>query len=360
MSKKNQIANVVNAYVVAPNGTAVSLSYDDAMNNAEKYKISAETVGYLRNIHDGIKEQTNGTFKIGYNLAQLCKGDNPEYKRMGYNSIRDVITDMFDINEVTGYKWADTAAKFVTYDTKTGQYHSIFATEFDGKTYDFTMSQLSEMRFPLDKKTGEEIIDLTIWRTMFDARVINTATTTKGIRKIQNILVALAKNGKELSVANVHDLYEKSERLNMTPEKALPYKENAQATQPTQGTPQGTPQGTAQTAQPTEGTAQMQGLSIRQAIEDGSINSLISETIHNAMIPFEEYMNIYKSEIVRCAIIGMINAYLQTVPESIANDSTEQPEQPEQPTKPEKAKTAKPKTVKRDKTVSTRKAKSSK
>ena len=119
----------------------------------------------------------------------------------------------------------------------------------------------------------------------------------------------------------------------------------------------------------------MQGLSIRQAIEDGSINSLISETIHNAMIPFEEYMNIYKSEIVRCAIVGMVNAYLQTVPDSIANDNTAQPETAQDATaqdataqdataqpeaKPEKAKTAKPKTVKRDKTISTRKTKSSK
>ena len=355
MEKKNTaIANIPNGYVISPDGKIAPLSYQDAVENADKLHIKPETVEILRNIHDGIKEQTNGTFKIGYNIAQLTKGENPEYLRMGYPSIRALITDMFDINEVTGYKWADTASRFVTYDAKTGEYHSIFATDFNGKTYDFTMSQLSEMRFPLDKK-GSEIIDLSIWKTMFENRVITTSTTTKGIRKIQNILVALSKQNKELTVQNVHDLYEKSEKLQMSPEKALTYKEQtAQGTAQTAQTAQGTAQGTAQTAQTAQGDIVQ--TAIHDAITNGTINDMISTTIHHAMECFEKYMVENSSEIVRCAIVGMVNAYLQTVPTSIDGIQPEQPEQPEQPKKGK----AQAKSVKSDKTVSTRKTKSSK
>ena len=393
MEKKNTaIANIPNGYVISPDGKIAPLSYQDAVENADKLHIKPETVEILRNIHDGIKEQTNGTFKIGYNIAQLTKGENPEYLRMGYPSIRALITDMFDINEVTGYKWADTASRFVTYDATTGEYHSIFATEFNGKTYDFTMSQLSEMRFPLDKK-GSEIIDLSIWKTMFENHVITTSTTTKGIRKIQNILVALAKQNRELTVQNVHDLYEKSEKLAMTPEKALTYKEQtaqgtaqtaqtaqgtAQTAQTAQGTAQTaqTAQGTAQTAQTAQGTAQTaqtaQGTAqtaqdiddmvqnaIHDAITSGTINDMISSAIHESMKCFEKYMVENNSEIVRCAIVGMINAYLQTVPTTLT-EQTAQTAQGTAQTAQTAQGTAQAKSVKSDKTVSTRKTKSSK
>ena len=376
MSNKNQLTNVVGAYSVSMSGGVNALSYADIMNANSPYKVSDSAKAHLLAIKEGNAEQTGATFKIGYHLAELTKGENPEYKKMGYPSIKALAVGMFDMNEVTAYAWADTASRFVEYDANTGNYHSIFAVEENGKTYDFTMSQLQEMRFPIDKKTGKEVIDLSVWKTMCPA-LINVKTTTKDIRMVKGCICALAKAKAELTVKNVSELWVKAERLSMSPDKALPYNEQAQPTQaqPTQAQPtqeqptqaQAQPtqaQPTQAQAQPTQAQAQptqeqpeqaqptqaqpeqtVDKVTSRCAITvDGMVitpgyiataiqSGVLNTTIKAVLEPFAQYA--LRSEVCRNALAECIDCIREFIEQNMEQAQPEQA-QPEQ-AQPEQA-----------------------
>ena len=346
MSKVNNApVNVKKAYYVDPSGTAIALSYDDVMSKESKLKVEPVTLERLRNIHDGITEQTNGTFKIGYNLAQLTKGENPEYLRLGYPSIKALMVEMFDLSDVTGYAWADTASRFVEYDQKTGEYHSIFMEEFNGKKYDFTMSQLQEMRFPVDKKTGKEIAPLSIWKELFDTRTITVSDNTKKIRLARQAITAIVKSGKELTENAVSELMDKATRLSMTPEKALPYDETPKQETPAQGTPaQGTPaQDTP--AQDTADTAQLDAMvfgAIEKAIDENAIQKMVMSSITGALDIYEKYIRSTGSTIVWNAIASVMETVTKRYTEGTpAQDAPAQDAPAQDAKKAKKAKSSK-------------------
>ena len=321
MSNKNQLTNVVGAYSVSMSGGVNALSYADIMNSNSPYKVSDDAKKHLLAIKEGNAEQTGATFKIGYHLAELTKGENPEYKKMGYPSIKALAVNMFDMNEVTAYAWADTASRFVEYDANTGKYQSIFATEENGKTYDFTMSQLQEMRFPIDKKTGKESVNLNVWKTVCPA-LINVKTTTKDIRMVKGCICALAKAGMEISVENVSDLWVKSIRLEMSPDKALPYNEEQAQAQPAQAQPAQPAQAQVQPAQ-----AQIPEVNdaIAKAIEQGQIVELIDAEIMPKISRYLEYAKANNSTIVLTALTAVLEQVIVTVNNSIVDNTEETP-----------------------------------
>ena len=333
MSKKannnTSLLNVSGAYSIAKDGKVKPVSYKEVTNGS--VKVNPETINILTEVFTGILEETNSAMKIGYNLHELTKGNTPEYLKLGYASIKQLIEDMFDMNPVTGYAWSDTAGAFIVKDGDT--YHSIFQTIEDGKTYDFTISQLMEMRSGSENKKLPD----SLWKMCFDNSVIFTTSTTKGIRLIRNILcdmvdrkeidfdkisqteyadtiierikairnIAIENNCKPIDAIKMIDA-EKAQTEQAQTEQA----QTAQA-QPAQAQPTQAQTAQAQPAQ--SGNVPEVENAIQQAIENGKIDELVNSDIMPKIHRYVEFAQNHNSNIVKCALVDFLEYALNIV-----------------------------------------------
>jgi len=368
MSKKannnTSLLNVSGAYSIAKDGKVKPVSYKEVTNGS--VKVNPETINILTEVFTGILEETNSAMKIGYNLHELTKGNTPEYLKLGYASIKQLIEDMFDMNPVTGYAWSDTAGAFIVKDGDT--YHSIFQTIEDGKTYDFTISQLMEMRSGSENKKLPD----SLWKMCFDNSVIFTTSTTKGIRLIRNILcdmvdrkeidfdkisqteyadtiierikairnIAIENNCKPIDAIKMIDAEkaqteqaqtEQAQTAQAQPAQAQPTQAQPTQAQPTQAQPaqaQPTQAQTAQAQPAQSGNVPEVENAIQQAIENGKIDELVNSDIMPKIHRYVEFAQNHNSNIVKCALVDFLEYALNIV----TNTPTEETPTEETPT----------------------------
>ena len=318
MSKKannnTSLLNVSGAYSIAKDGKVKPVSYKEVTNGS--VKVNPETISILTEVFTGILEETNSAMKIGYNLHELTKGNTPEYLKLGYASIKQLIEDMFDMNPVTGYAWSDTAGAFIVKDGDT--YHSIFQTTEDGKTYDFTISQLMEMRSGSENKKLPD----SLWKMCFDNSVIFTTSTTKGIRLIRNILCDMVDR-KEIDFDKISEteyadtIIERIKAIrniaienNCKPIDAIKMID-AEKAQPAQAQPAQAQPAQAQPAQ--SGNAPEVENAIQQAIENGKIEELVNSDIMPKIHRYVEFAQNHNSNIVKCALVDFLEYALNIV-----------------------------------------------
>ena len=143
------LTNVKNAYGTEPDGKVKQLSLavltgqeTTDLQNPIDSTVSTACIAIL----EGCQEKNKANFKVGYNLWKLMESDCIE--KTGYANIKVFAEQVFDIAGSTAYMYANICRQLVEYDPDTNVYKSKLAVDYNGMTYDFSMSQLQEMLIP--------------------------------------------------------------------------------------------------------------------------------------------------------------------------------------------------------------------